>query len=246
MQQRVALVTGASRGIGRAIALALAAQGCAVGINYRSQREAAGEALAAIEAAGGRGVILQGDVSQREDAGRVMDEASKALGPITVLVNNAGVTRDTLLMRLSEDDWDTVLDTNLKSAYLCTKAVLRPMLKARWGRIINISSVVGLIGNAGQANYAASKAGLIGLTQSTAREVASRAITVNAVAPGFITTDITAVLSAEQQAKVLEAIPAGRYGSPEDVAGVVAFLVSDAAAYITGQVITVDGGMVMG
>jgi 3-oxoacyl-[acyl-carrier protein] reductase len=245
LRDKVAVVTGASRGIGRAIALALAAQGARVGINYRSQESAARDVLAAIEAQGGQGLLLQGDVGHRAEAERVIDDAGRALGPVAILVNNAGITRDTLLMRLSEDDWDSVLETNLKSAYLCAKAAMRPMLKARWGRIINISSVVGLMGNAGQANYAASKAGLLGLTRSIAREVASRNITVNAVAPGFITTDITAALSDEMQAKLLEQIPAGRFGTPEDVAAVVAFLASDAATYITGQVITVDGGMVM-
>ncbi|GAC1428536.1 MAG: 3-oxoacyl-[acyl-carrier-protein] reductase [Chloroflexota bacterium] len=244
-QERVAIVTGASRGIGRAIALGLAAAGARVGINYRTQDEAAREVLAAVEAAGGHGMLLPGDVARREDAERIVDEAGKAMGPVTILINNAGITRDNLLMRLSEDDWDAVLDTNLKGAYFCTKAVLRPMLKARWGRIVNISSVVGLMGNAGQANYAASKAGLLGLTRSMAREVASRTITVNAVAPGFITTDITAALSDDQRAALLTTIPAGRFGSPEDVAATVAFLVSDHAAYITGQCITVDGGMVM-
>jgi 3-oxoacyl-[acyl-carrier protein] reductase len=225
--------------------VALAAEGARIGINYRSQEDAAREVLALVEAQGAQGVLLQGDVSRREEAERVLDAAARALGPVGILVNNAGITRDNLLLRLSEDDWDSVLQTNLKSAYLCSKAALRPMLKARWGRIINVSSVVGLMGNGGQANYAASKAGLLGLTKSLAREVASRNITVNAVAPGFITTDITAVLSQEIQDRLLTEIPAGRFGSPEDVAGVVAFLASDKAAYITGQVITVDGGMVM-
>jgi 3-oxoacyl-[acyl-carrier protein] reductase len=198
----------------------------------------------AIREADGEATAIQADVSQREEVEALFRQVGEQLGPPAVLVNNAGITRDTLLLRLSEDDWDAVLDTNLRGAYLCTKAALRPMLKARWGRIINVSSVVGVTGNPGQANYSAAKAGLIGFTRSVAREVANRNITVNALAPGYITTDITQGLSEELKAKVLEMIPAGRFGTPEDVADVAVFLASDAARYITGQVLNVDGGFV--
>jgi 3-oxoacyl-[acyl-carrier protein] reductase len=242
--RRVALVTGASRGIGRATALALAAAGHAVCVNYRSQEEAAHAVVRAIRDADGEAIAVGADIAQREEVETLFQRTTEALGPVAVLVNNAGVTRDTLLLRLSEDDWDTVLDTNLRGAYLCTKAALRPMLKARWGRVISVSSVVGLTGNPGQANYAAAKAGLIGFTRSVAREVANRNITANALAPGYITTDITQDLPDELKTKVLEMIPAGRFGTPEDVADVVVFLASDSARYITGQVLNVDGGFV--
>lgn len=242
--RRVALVTGASRGIGRASAIALAATGHAICVNYRAQAEAALEVVRAIRVADGEAIALQADVARREEVDALFKRTAEELGPVAVLVNNAGITRDTLLMRLSEDDWDVVLDTNLRGTYLCTKAAIRAMLKARWGRVINISSVVGITGNPGQANYAAAKAGMIGFTRAVAREVANREITVNALAPGYITTDITQDLPDELKAKVLEAIPAGRFGTPEDVAAVVAFLASDAARYITGQVINVDGGLV--
>ncbi|HEY8286118.1 MAG TPA: 3-oxoacyl-[acyl-carrier-protein] reductase [Chloroflexota bacterium] len=242
--RRVALVTGASRGIGRASALALAAAGYAVCVNYRSQEEAAHAVVRAIRDADGEAIAVGADISRREEVDTLFQRTTEELGPVAVLVNNAGVTRDTLLLRLSEDDWDTVLDTNLRGAYLCTKAALRPMLKARWGRIISVSSVVGLTGNPGQANYAAAKAGLIGFTRSVAREVANRNITANALAPGYITTDITQDLPDQLKAKVLEMIPAGRFGTPEDVADVVVFLASDGARYITGQVLNVDGGFV--
>jgi 3-oxoacyl-[acyl-carrier protein] reductase len=241
---QVALVTGASRGIGRAIAVALAATGHAVCVNYRSQADAAKQVVDEIEAAGGRAVAAQGDVSSRDDVDALFKFVGEALGPVAVLVNNAGITRDTLLLRLSDDDWDAVLDTNLRSAYMCTKAAVRSMLKARWGRVINISSIVGITGNPGQANYAAAKAGMIGFTRSVAREVANRNITVNAVAPGYITTDITEDLPEDIKARILAAIPAGRFGVPGDVADVVAFLASDASRYITGQVLNVDGGFV--
>lgn len=242
--RRVALVTGASRGIGRASAIALAAAGYAVCVNYRAQEEAAQAVVQAIRDADGEAVAIGADISRREDVEMLFQRTSEALGPVAVLVNNAGITRDTLLLRLGEDDWDAVLDTNLRGAYLCTKAALRPMLKARWGRIISVSSVIGLTGNPGQANYAAAKAGLIGFTRSVAREVANRNITANALAPGYITTDITQDLPEELKVKVLEMIPAGRFGTPEDVADVVVFLASDAARYITGQVLNVDGGFV--
>jgi 3-oxoacyl-[acyl-carrier protein] reductase len=242
--RRTALVTGASRGIGRAAAIALAAAGFAVCVNYRAQEEAARAVVRAIREADGEAIAIGADVSKREEVEALFRQVGEQLGPPAVLVNNAGITRDTLLLRLSEDDWDAVLDTNLRGAYLCTKAALRPMLKARWGRIINVSSVVGLTGNPGQANYAAAKAGLIGFTRSVAREVANRAITVNALAPGYITTDITQDLPEELKAKVLEMIPAGRFGTPEDVADAAVFLASDAARYITGQVLNVDGGFV--
>ncbi len=242
--RRTALVTGASRGIGRAAAIALGAAGFAVCVNYRAQAEAAQEVVRTIREADGEATAIQADVSKREEVEALFRQLGEQLGPPAVLVNNAGITRDTLLLRLSEDDWDAVLDTNLRGAYLCTKAALRSMLKARWGRIINVSSVVGLTGNPGQANYAAAKAGLIGFTRSVAREVANRSITVNALAPGYITTDITHDLPEELKARILEMIPAGRFGTPEDVADAAVFLASDAARYITGQVLNVDGGFV--
>ncbi|HWE61289.1 MAG TPA: 3-oxoacyl-[acyl-carrier-protein] reductase [Chloroflexota bacterium] len=243
-ESRVALVTGGSRGIGRAIALALGAAGYAVCVNYKAQEAAAQEVAQQITTSGGKAVAMRADIANREEVETLFRQTVEQLGPVAVLINNAGITRDTLLLRLSEDDWDSVLDTNLRGAYLCTKLAVRGMLKARWGRIINISSVVGLTGNPGQANYAAAKAGLIGFTRAVAREVADRNITANAVAPGYIATDITERLSDEMKARILSNIPAGRFGTARDVAGVVAFLASDAAGYITGQVITVDGGLV--
>jgi 3-oxoacyl-[acyl-carrier protein] reductase len=245
LKDRVALVTGGSRGIGRAISLALAGAGASVAVNYRGNQAAADETVAAIEAAGGTAVAIQGDIAQAEDVERVFKAVQERFGRLDILVNNAGITRDTLLLRMKEADFDAVIDTNLRGAYLCTRAALRPMTKARGGRIINITSVVGLIGNAGQANYSAAKAGLIGFTKAVAREMSSRAITVNAVAPGYVDTEMTAGLGDQIRAAILENIPLGRLGTPEDIAGTVCFLASDAAGYITGQTITVDGGMVM-
>jgi 3-oxoacyl-[acyl-carrier protein] reductase len=242
---KVALVTGGSRGIGRAIALLLAERGAKVVINYVRGLDEANAVVAAIEGKGGQAHPLQGDVSVPAEAQNLVDQTVKTFGKIDILVNNAGITRDTLMMRMSESDWDTVLDTNLKGAYLCSKAVLRPMLKARGGRIINISSISGQAGSGGQTNYSAAKAGLIGFTKALAREVGSRNITVNAVAPGFIETDMTNVLAEEFKKKALDQIPLERFGKPEDVAEAVAFLASDAASYITGQVLAVNGGMVM-
>jgi 3-oxoacyl-[acyl-carrier protein] reductase len=225
--------------------MALAAAGAAVVINYRGNQAAADEVVGAIISAGGRALAVQADVAVAEDVERLFKATSEQFGRLDILVNNAGITRDGLLLRMKEADFDAVLDTNLRGAFLCSKAALRPMTKARGGRIINITSVVGLIGNAGQANYSAAKAGLIGFTKAVAREMASRAITVNALAPGYIDTEMTAGLGEQIRAAILENIPLGRLGTPEDIAGVVCFLASDAAAYITGQTLTVDGGMVM-
>ncbi len=240
---RRALVTGASRGIGRAVALRLASEGASVALNYNSGQEEAEAVAAEITAAGGSAVTLQGNVADATQAEALVDAAAEALGGLDILVNNAGITRDNLLMRLSEDDWDAVIDTNLKGAFLCTKAAIRPMLRQRSGRIVNMSSVVAITGNPGQANYTAAKAGLIGFTRTVAREVASRGITVNAIAPGFIATQMVDSIPEDLQAQIRERIPLGAFGTPEDVAGCVAFLVSADAAYITGQVLSIDGGL---
>lgn len=245
LKDRIAVVTGGSRGIGRAIAQTLAAAGATVIVNYQRNAEAANETVAAITAADGTAVSIQADVSVSADVERLFKTVIDQYGKVDILVNNAGITRDTLLLRMKEDDFDAVIDTNLRGVYLCTKAALRPMTRARSGRIINITSVVGLIGNAGQSNYAAAKAGIIGFTRAVAREMASRGITVNAVAPGYIETELTAGLGEQVRAAILETIPLGRLGTPQDVANLVCFLASDAAAYITGQTLTVDGGMVM-
>jgi 3-oxoacyl-[acyl-carrier protein] reductase len=241
---KVAIVTGGSRGIGRAVSLRLARAGADVAVVFAGNREKAEAVVGEIQEMGRRSVAIQADVSQAEQVDAMVKQVVEAFGRIDILVNNAGITRDNLLLRLKEEDWDAVLSTNLKGVFLCTKAVTRQMMKQRFGRIINISSVVGLIGNPGQANYVAAKAGVIGLTKTAARELASRGITVNAVAPGFIETDMTAVLGEETREQMLGQIPLGRFGSAEDVAGAVAFLASDDAAYITGQTLNVDGGMV--
>ena len=242
---KTALVTGASRGIGRAIALCLAAEGARVAINYAGNVKAAEEVKAAIEAAGGTAILCQADIADSAAVEAMVANVVKEFGSIDILVNNAGITRDTLLMRMKDEDFAKVLDTNLKGVFYCTKAVSKLMMKKRAGRIINMASVVGLVGNAGQTNYAAAKAGVIGFSKSAAKELASRGITVNVVAPGFIGTDMTAGLPESVKEKMLTDIPLGRMGEPEDVANAVLFLASDQASYITGQVVNVDGGMVM-
>ena len=245
LRGKVALVTGGSRGIGRAIAIRLAQGGAKIALNYRENHAAAQEVLGELKGGGAHAMAVAGDIARSEDVERVVGATLEAFERIDVLVNNAGITRDNLLLRMSEDEWDAVLDTNLKSAYFMTKAVVRGMIRQRYGRIVNVTSVAGVIGNPGQANYSASKAGLIGFTRSVAREVASRGITCNVVAPGFIQTDIWEKVSEAARQKALETIPLGRTGEPREVAEAVTFLASDAAAYITGQVLTVDGGMVM-
>ena len=242
---KIALVTGSSRGIGAAIALELARRGSTVVINYRRDAAGAAAVCASVQADGGRCSQLQADVSAGAEAAALVKAALERHGQLDILVNNAGVTRDALLLTMKDADWDSVLHTNLSSAYHVTRAALRSMLRRKAGRIVNIASVIGLTGQAGQANYAASKAGLIGLTKSLAREVGSRGITVNAVAPGFIPTALTAELTAEHQARILQETPLGRMGEPEEVAKAVAFLASDDAAFITGQTLSVDGGLSM-
>ena len=242
---KVAVVTGASRGIGRAIALRLASEGAKVAINYAGNKMAAEEVKAAVEKVGGEAILVQTDVSDGLSVNKMISTVVETFGSIDILVNNAGITRDSLLLRMKEEDFDAVLNTNLKGIFLCTKTVVKLMAKKRSGRIINMASVVGLTGNTGQANYAAAKAGVIGFTKSAAKEFSSRGITVNAVAPGFIDTDMTVGLSDKAKEMILASIPLGRMGSPDDVAEAVLFLASDRAAYITGQVLNVDGGMVM-
>ena len=242
---RVVVVTGGGRGIGRAVAVRLANEGANVAISYRSNDTAAEEVAEEARAAGARCEIFKGDVASPEDVDALFKDVGKAFGPVEILVNNAGLTRDNLMMRMKESEFDEVLDTNLKGTYLCTRAALRPMIRARWGRIVNVSSVVGLVGNAGQANYAASKAGIIGFTKSVAREVAQRGITANVVAPGYVETELTSSLSEEVKDQIRDQVPAGRFAEAEEVAEVVAFLAGEGAGYITGQTVAVDGGMTM-
>lgn len=245
LEGKVALVTGASRGIGKAIALLLAENGADVAVNFAGSTAAAEAVAAEIEKMGRKAILVQGDVSQTEVCAEMVDKVVKELGHIDILVNNAGITRDTLLLRMKEEDWDAVLNTNLKGVFNCTKAAVKYMAKQRSGVIVNISSVVALMGNAGQANYAAAKAGILGFTRSVAKEMAARGIRVNAVTPGFIKTDMTSVLSEKVVAAMEASIPLARLGEPEDIAKAVLFLVSDNSAYITGQTLHVDGGMVM-
>ncbi|MCI9576249.1 MAG: 3-oxoacyl-[acyl-carrier-protein] reductase [Clostridiales bacterium] len=245
MKDRVAVVTGGSRGIGRAICLKFASLGANLVINYAGNTEKAEETKAMCEKLGAKVVLVPGSVADIMVCEKLIAEAVESFGRVDILVNNAGITRDNLIMRMSEEDFDAVIDVNLKGAWNCMKQVSRMMMKQRSGRIVNLSSVVGVVGNAGQVNYAASKAGIIGMTKSLAKELASRGVTVNAVAPGFVQTDMTDVLGEEMKENLQKTIPMGRLGEPEDIANAVVFLAGDEASYITGQVIHVDGGMVM-
>lgn len=242
---RVAIVTGGGRGIGRAIAIRLAREGADVAISYRSNDSAAEQTAELVRERGVRCALFKGDVSSPDDVDALVRGVNDVFGRTDILVNNAGTTRDNIMLRMKEDEFDEVLGTNLKGTYLCTRAVLRGMVRARWGRIVNISSVVGLVGNAGQANYAASKAGIIGLTKSVAREVAQRGITVNAVAPGYVETELTGGLPDEVKQRIRAQVPTGRFGEPEEVAEAVAFLAGEGTGYVTGQTLAVDGGMTM-
>lgn len=243
--EKAALVTGASRGIGRAVAIALAKKGYAVAVNYAGSQKAAEDVKAAIEAEGGRAIVIQGDVSKAEDVEKVFAAVKAEFGRLDVLVNNAGITRDSLLLRMKEENWDAVIDTDLKSGFLAIKAAAPIMMKQRKGTIINIASVVGITGNVGQINYSAAKAGVIGMTKTAAKELAARGIRVNAVAPGFIETSMTDVIPEKIREDMIHSVPLGRMGQAEDVANAVCFLASEEASYITGQVLKVDGGMVM-
>jgi len=242
---KAAIVTGASRGIGREIALQLAKEGAKVVVNYSGSKDKADEVVSLITQLGGEAFAIQADVSKTDSVKNMVDQTLERFGSIDILVNNAGITRDNLLMRMKEDEWDDVLNINLKGVFLCTKGVTRQMMRQRAGKIVNVASIVGVSGNPGQANYVAAKAGVIGFTKTVAKELAARNINVNAVAPGFITTDMTEALNDEVKDQMLSAIPLGKLGSPENVAKTVLFLLSEDAAYITGQTIHVDGGMVM-
>lgn len=244
LEGKVALVTGASRGIGASVACRLADAGAKVGINYHTNKRAAETVVDSIKALGGEALLVEADVSQEATAEAAVAAVTKGWGQIDILVNNAGINRDRLLLRMKPDDWDQVLEVNLRGAFLCSKYVMPHLIKQRSGRIINISSVVGISGNPGQANYAAAKAGLIGFTKAVAREVASRNVTVNAVAPGYITAGMVQDLSDETRQQILARIPMGRFGTPEDVAEAVLFLCGDGASYVTGQVLTIDGGLI--
>jgi 3-oxoacyl-[acyl-carrier protein] reductase len=245
VDSKVVLVTGASRGIGRAVAEHFAALGHKIAINYASNEAAAAEAVAAVEAAGSEALSVAADVGDADEVATMFETVSASLGSVEILVNNAGITRDDLMLRMKVDQWDDVIATNLRSVYLCSKAALRGMLRARWGRIISVGSVSGISGNPGQANYAAAKAGVVGFTKSLAKEVGSRGITVNVVAPGFIATDMTAALGEDVASSAAERIALGRLGTPQEVASAVGYLASDTASYITGQTIVVDGGLAL-
>ena len=245
IERRVAVVTGATRGIGRAIAVQLATDGFNIVVNYRGDEEPARALVDELQSHGVEARAIRADITNADDVAGLIEGTIAAFGKLDALINNAGITRDMLLMRMTEEDWDAVLTTNLKGAFLCSKAAIRPMIRQRSGSIVNLTSVIGLVGNAGQANYAAAKAGLVGFTKSLAKEVGSRGITVNAVAPGFIETRLTDVLSDEIKELSIKQIPLGRFGTPEDVASAVSFLVSPAARYITGHTLSVDGGLFM-
>jgi len=246
LEGKVALVTGASRGIGRAVALRLARAGAQMAVNYQVNDEAALEAVELIKKEGGIAIPVKGDVRFADQAKSIVQETVQAFGGLHVLVNNAGLTKDGLLLQMSDEEWDVVVDTNLRGTFLCTRAALRPMLRQRWGRIINITSVAWLVGNPGQANYTAAKAGVVALTRSTAVEMGSKGITVNAIAPGYIPTDLTHNLPAHLMDRLMKKLPIKRPGTPEEIAEVVNFLTTDAASYITGQVLHVDGGLTVG